>query len=135
MDLTLIADNLLAGPILFFIFGFVAVTLRSDLELPQPLPKLMSLFLVIAIGLKGGMELNHGGLTVDSFKSLGLAVSLSMLIPLMSFAVLRTRTNVWNAAAISATYGSVSAVTFITAIAALEGLHITLHGHMVAAMA
>ncbi len=135
MDLTLIADNLLAGPILFFIFGFVAVTLRSDLELPQPLPKLMSLFLVIAIGLKGGMELNHGGLTVDSFKSLGLAVSLSMLIPLMSFAVLRTRTNVWNAAAISATYGSVSAVTFITAIAALEGLHITFHGHMVAAMA
>lgn len=135
MDLQLIAENLLAGPILFFIFGFVAVTLRSDVELPQPLPKLMSLFLVIAIGLKGGIELNHGGLTIDSLKSLGLAISLATLIPLVSFAVIRTRTSVWNAAAISATYGSVSAVTFITAISALEGMHIQFHGHMVAAMA
>ncbi len=135
MDLQLIAENLLAGPVLFFLFGFVAVTLRSDLEVPQPLPKLMSLFLVIAIGLKGGMELNHGGLTIDSLKSLGLAVSLAFLIPLMCFLVIRSHTTVWNAAAISATYGSVSAVTFITAISALEGLHIKFHGHMVAAMA
>lgn len=135
MDLHLVAENLLAGPILFFIFGFVSVTLRSDVEFPQPLPKLLSLFLVIAIGLKGGMELNHGGLTVDSLKSLGLAIALAVVIPMATFAILRSRTNVWNAAAISATYGSVSAVTFITAISALEGLQIPFHGHMVAAMA
>lgn len=135
MDLQLIAENLLAGPILFFLFGFVVVGLKSDIELPQPLPKLMSLFLVIAIGLKGGMELNHGGLTVDSLKSLGLAVALACVIPMFCFLVVRTRTTVWNAAAIGATYGSVSAVTFITAISALDGLHIKFHGHMVAAMA
>lgn len=135
MDLQLIAENLLAGPVLFFLFGFVAVALKSDVDLPQPLPKLMSLFLVIAIGLKGGIELNHGGLTVDSMKSLGLAVCLACCIPLLCFLVVRSRTTVWNAAAISATYGSVSAVTFITAISALEGLHIKFHGHMVAAMA
>jgi len=135
MDIQLIAENLLAGPILFFIFGFVAVTLRSDVELPQALSKQLSLFLVIAIGLKGGMELNHGGLTWDSVKSLGLAMALASLIPLLSFAIVRTRTSVSNAAAISATYGSVSAVTFITAISALDSMHIPFHGHMVAAMA
>ncbi len=135
MDIQLIAENLLAGPILFFIFGFVAVTLRSEVELPQPLSKLLSLFLVIAIGLKGGMELNHGGITIDSLKSLGLAIGLACLIPLMCFLVVRTRTSINNAAAISATYGSVSAVTFITAISTLDALHIPFHGHMVAAMA
>jgi uncharacterized protein len=135
MDLQMIAENLLAGPILFFVFGFVAVTLRSDLELPAPVPKLLSLFLVIAIGLKGGMELNHGGLTPDSMKVLGIAVAFSMLVPLYCFFILRSRCNTFNAAAISATYGSVSAVTFITAISALEGLGIEFHGYMVAAMA
>ncbi len=135
MDIQLVAENLLAGPILFFVFGFVAVTLRSEVEFPQVLSKMLSLFLVIAIGLKGGMELNHGGLSLDSIKALALAVSLACFIPLMCFLVIRTRTDINNAAAISATYGSVSAVTFITAISALEGLHIPFHGHMVAAMA
>ncbi len=131
----MVAENLLAGPILFFVFGFIAVALRSDLELPAPLPKILSLFLVIAIGLKGGMELNHGGLTLESLKVLGAAVAFSTLVPLYCFFILRTRCNTWNAAAISATYGSVSAVTFITAISALQGLGIEFHGYMVAAMA
>jgi hypothetical protein len=135
MDLQVIADNLLAGPILFFLFGFVAVALKADLELPQPLPKFLSTFLVIAIGLKGGIELGHGGLTVDSFKALALAVGLSVIVPLYCFLLLRSRTTTYNAAAISATYGSVSAVTFITAISTLDGLHIQFHGYMVAAMA
>jgi uncharacterized protein len=135
MDLDLIANNLLAGPILFFLFGFVAVALKSDLELPQPLPKLLSMFLVMAIGLKGGMELAHSGLTVDGMKVIGLALLFSALVPVYCFQILRARTNTYNAAAISATYGSVSAVTFITAIAALDGMGVKYHGFMVAAMA
>ncbi len=135
MDLQVITDNLLAGPILFFLFGFVAVALKADLELPQPLPKFLSTFLVIAIGLKGGIELRHGGLTIDSFKALGLAMALSAIVPLYCFLLLKSRTTAYNAAAIGATYGSVSAVTFITAISTLDGLHIQFHGYMVAAMA
>lgn len=134
MDLDLIANNLLAGPILFFLFGFIAVALRSDLELPQPLPKLLSMYLVIAIGLKGGGELNHG-LPPNAFTVLLLAIAFSCLVPLYCFFILRTRVSVSNAAAIGATYGSVSAVTFIAAISALEGMHIPFGGHMVAAMA
>lgn len=135
MSFDLIADNLLAAPILFFFLGFVAIALRADVEIPQPLGKLLSLYLVIAIGLKGGIELHHGGLPPESIKVLLTAVAMSLIIPLIGFAVLRSRLDVYNSAAIAATYGSVSAVTFITAISAVESLGLSYHGHMVAAMA
>jgi len=135
MDLELVSNSLLGAPILFFLFGFVAVVLKTELELPQSLPKLLSTYLVVAIGLKGGMELNGHGLSAESWVVLGLALIFSAAVPLYSYIILRRRTSPENAAAISATYGSVSAVTFITAISALEGLSIPYHGHMVAAMA
>ena len=135
MNFDLIADNLLAAPILFFLLGFLIVALKADLDIPQPLPKLLSLFLVIAIGLKGGIELHHGGLTLDSIKVILACVTMSLIMPLIGFAVLRSRLDVYNAAAVAATYGSVSAVTFITAISAIEGLGLEYHGYMVAAMA
>ena len=135
MDLELISNSVLGAPILFFLFGFVAVVLKTELELPQSMPKLLSTYLVVAIGLKGGMELNGHGLSPESWTVLGLAMVMSIAVPLYSYLLLRRRTTPENAAAISATYGSVSAVTFITAVSALEGLNIPYHGHMVAAMA
>lgn len=135
MDLDLIINSLLSAPILFFLFGFVAVVLKTELELPPSLPKLLSTYLVVAIGLKGGMELNGHGLSPDSWKVLALAFAMSALVPMYSYLIVRKRTTPENAAAISATYGSVSAVTFITAVSALEGMKIEYHGHMVAAMA
>ncbi|MBL8825700.1 MAG: sodium-dependent bicarbonate transport family permease [Planctomycetaceae bacterium] len=135
MNFDLIADNLLAAPILFFLLGFVVIALKADVEIPHPLPKLLSLYLVIAIGLKGGIELHHGGLPPESIRVILACITMSLVMPLIAFGVLRSRLDVYNSAAIAATYGSVSAVTFITAISAIESLGLTYHGHMVAAMA
>lgn len=74
MDFSLIAQNILNPPILFFFLGMLAVFFKSDLSIPQPLPKLFSLYLLIAIGLHGGYELSKSGLDLYIVKALGLAV-------------------------------------------------------------
>ena len=131
----LILVNLLNPPVLFFFLGLIAVWLKSDLEVPQPLPKFFSLYLLLAIGFKGGVELRHGGLSVEALSALAAALSLSVLIPLLAWRVLRQRLDAANAAAIAATYGSVSAVTFIAALSFLEQLAMPHGGYMVAALA
>jgi hypothetical protein len=107
----------------------------SDLEIPSPLPKLFSLYLLLAIGFKGGLELAHSGLTSLVLLTIGAAVAMSLLVPLTSFLILRTRLDVPNAAAVAASYGSISAVTFITAESFLNILQIHFDGFMVAALA
>jgi len=134
VDLGLVAQNLLTPPILFFVAGVLAVLLRSDLEIPQPLPKLFSLFLLVSIGFRGGVELRHG-LAGTAGLALGAALAMAVAVPVASFYVLRRRVPAPDAAAIAATYGSVSAVTFITATAFLDRVGIPYGGHMVAAMA
>jgi hypothetical protein len=134
MDLGLVVQNLLTPPILFFAAGVLAVAVRSDLEIPQPLPKLFSLYLLVAIGFRGGIELRHG-LDGTVGLALGAALLLALAVPVASFLVLRRRLSVHDAAALAATYGSVSAVTFITASAFLDRLGLPHGGHMVAAMA
>ena len=62
MDTSLVLQNLLSPPVLFFFLGVVAVLVGSDLEIPAPLPKLFSLYLLLAIGFRGGLELAHSGL-------------------------------------------------------------------------
>ncbi len=131
----LILVNLLNPPVLFFFLGLIAVWLKSDLEVPQPLPKFFSLYLLLAIGFKGGVELRHGGLSVEALSALAAALSLSVLIPLLAWRVLRQRLDAANAAAIAATYGSVSAVTFLTAAEFLGKIGLEFGGHMVASMA
>ena len=115
MDTSLILQNLLTPPVLFFFLGVFAVVLGSDLEIPAPLPKLFSLYLLLAIGFKGGLELQHSGLSETVLLTIGAAMAMSMLVPLYGFAVLRLKVDGFNAAAIAATYGSISVVTFITA--------------------
>jgi uncharacterized protein len=135
MDSSLILSNILNPPVMFFFLGMLAVAVQSDLEIPNPLPKLFSLYLLIAIGFKGGHELYESGLSTEVVTTLAVAVLMASIVPVYSFFILRLKLDEFNAAAIAATYGSISAVTFITASALLDKLHIVYGGHMVAALA
>lgn len=135
MDLDLILHNLFSPPILFFLGGLLAVAVRSDLEIPRDVAKFLSLFLLFSIGLKGGMELAHGDDWGTMLKPLLFAVLLAVLVPLYTFMILKRKLDVYNAGAVAATYGSVSAVTFVTAVSFLQGAGVEYGGHMIAALA
>jgi uncharacterized protein len=135
MEFDLILSNLLNPPILFFFVGMAAVLLKSDLEIPQPLPKMFSLYLLMAIGFKGGYEIVESGFNLEIEETLLAAVFMACIVPVYSFFILRIKLDIYNAAAIAATYGSISAVTFITASAFLTKLGMSFGGHMVAALA
>jgi hypothetical protein len=128
-------SNFLDPAILFFVFGAFAGAVKSNLEIPQPIARFLSLYLLMALGLKGGFALHKSGFTLEIGLALGLAIFLAIIIPLMGYLVLRAKLNNYDSAAIAATYGSVSAVTFITATQALDQYGITFGGHMAAAMA
>jgi len=127
--------NLLDPAILFFVFGILAGTVRSNLEIPAAISRFLSLYLLMALGLKGGFALSHSGLTSAVLVSLAAAILLAICIPLLGYWILRRFVSGFDAAAIAATYGSVSAVTFVTAVQYLENQHILFGGHMAAAMA
>jgi len=121
--------------ILFFIFGALAGTVQSNLEIPPAISRFLSLYLLMALGLKGGFALAQSGLTPEVLSSLGAAMALAIVIPLIGFMLLKRFLPGFDAAAIAATYGSVSAVTFVTAVQYLENQSIAFGGHMAAAMA
>jgi len=135
MDMQVILSNLGNPTLLFFLLGLLAAFIKSDLEIPPQISKFLSLYLLFSIGFKGGMELAHSGLTREVALTLTLAIAFSLLVPVYSFFILRRKLDVYNAGALAATYGSVSAVTFVTASAFLTDKGITFGGHMVAAMA
>lgn len=135
MQSNLILFNILNPPVLFFFVGMAAVLLKSDLEIPQPLPKLFSLYLLMAIGFKGGYEITQSGLNLEIAETLLASIVMACVVPVYSFFILRVKLDTYNAAAIAATYGSISAVTFITASAFLSKLGMSFGGHMVAALA
>lgn len=127
--------SLLDPAILFFVFGVFAGMVKSNLEIPPQISRFLSLYLLMALGLKGGFALEQSGLTGEVAMSLGLAILLAIVVPAASFVLLRRFISGFDAAAIAATYGSVSAVTFITASQYLENHQIIYGGHMAAAMA
>lgn len=137
MDTSLIINNFLSPPILFFFLGMLAILVHSDLEIPQPLAKFFSLYLLMSIGYRGGAELAHSGMTWEVATAMSAAVLMSIIVPIYTFFILnrQLKMTVHDAAAIAATYGSVSAVTFVTATAFLQKLDIPFGGHMVAALA
>lgn len=135
MNVGLIASNILSPPVLFFFLGMLAVFLKSDLEIPQPLPKLFSLYLLFAIGFKGGSELAKSGVSQEVVLTLLAAIMMACIVPIYTFFILKIKLDLYNAAAIAATYGSISAVTFITAGSFLSELGIDFSGYMVAALA
>ena len=127
--------NLLDPSILFFIFGIFAGLVKSNLEIPQPISRFLSLYLLMALGLKGGFALNKSGFTAEIAISLGLAIALAIGIPLLGYNLLKLKLGKLDSAAIAATYGSISAVTFITTTQVLDQTGIAYGGHMAAAMA
>lgn len=144
MDPSVILDNFLSPPILFFFLGVLATLFRSDLEIPTQVARFLSLYLLFAIGMHGGHELSKSfaegqtsgeGLDTQIVFMLLAAMATSLIIPLWSFAILRVRLPVHDAAAIAATYGSVSAVTFIAGVGFLNTMGVEFGGHMIAAMA
>ena len=127
--------NFLDPAILFFIFGVFAGSVKSNLEIPPQISRFLSLYLLMALGLKGGFALHKSGFTSEIGISLGIAIFLAVIIPIIGYLILRRTLNAFDAAAIAATYGSVSAVTFITATQYLDQFQIEYGGHMAAAMA
>jgi hypothetical protein len=127
--------TILDPAILFFVFGVLAGTIKSNLEIPPAISRFLSLYLLMALGLKGGFALAHSGLTAEVGASLAAAVGLAVVVPLMGYAILKHFLSGFDAAAVAATYGSVSAVTFVTAVQFLENQDIAYGGHMAAAMA
>ena len=128
-------QNLIDPAILFFIFGVLAGTVKSNLEIPPAISRFLSLYPLMALGLKGGFALSQSGLTAAVGISLAAAVLLAIVIPLIGYTVLRRFVSGFDAAAVAATYGSVSAVTFVTAVQTLENQGVPYGGHMAAAMA
>lgn len=128
-------QNLLDPAILFFVIGALAGAIKSNLEIPPAISRFLSLYLLMALGLKGGFALAQSGLTADVGLSLGAAMVLALVIAWLGYGLLRRIVSGFDAAAIAATYGSVSAVTFVTAVQYLEHHQIAYGGHMAAAMA
>jgi len=135
MDLHLFIDNLTNPALLFFFLGIIAVQLKSDLEIPPNSSKFISLYLLFSIGFKGGLELSHSDLNFEILWSLVFGIVLAVTVPIYAYFILRRKFSVENSGAIAAAYGSVSAVTFVTAISFLELEQIDFGGHMVAVMA
>ncbi len=135
MNFNLLLENLTNPALLFFVLGVLAVYLKSDLKIPTNSSKFISLYLLFAIGFKGGQELSHEAFTSEIGWSMLFGVFISLIIPLYTFFILKRKLSVYDAGAIAAAYGSVSAVTFVTSVSYLESQQLALHGHMVAIMA
>ncbi|WP_264549735.1 sodium-dependent bicarbonate transport family permease [Flavobacterium sp. N2820] len=135
MDFSLLFENLTNPALLYFILGIIAVSLKSDLEIPNNSSKFISLYLLFAIGFKGGQELSHETINSEIIWSMLFGISIAIVIPLYTFFILKHKLNVYDAGAIAAAYGSISAVTFVTAVSYLESHQLELHGYMVAIMA
>jgi len=135
MNLNLLFDNLTNPALLFFLLGIIAVKVKSDLEIPSNSSKFISLYLLFSIGFKGGQELAHSHFTLEIVWSVLFGIFIALLIPFYSYFLLRRKFNVYDSGAIAAAYGSVSAVTFVTAASFLEIQHMSFSGHMVAVMA
>ena len=135
MNLNLLFENLTNPALLFFILGVIAVKLKSDLEIPANSSKFISLYLLFSIGFKGGQELAHSHFTMEIIWCILFGFFIAIIIPVYSYFILRRKFNIYDSGAIAAAYGSVSAVTFVTAVSFLEIQNLKFSGHMVAVMA
>lgn len=135
MNVDILISNLTNPVLLFFVLGIIATLVKSDLKIPESSSKFISLYLLFAIGFKGGQELSHSEFDAEVLYAILFAIGLSVMVPLYTFYILKRKIGTPNAGAIAAAYGSVSAVTFVTAVSFLENQGIAFGGHMVAIMA
>ena len=133
----MIVDTLTSPVILFFVLGFIAAALKSDLSIPEAFAKAMSIYLMAAIGLKGGVEVSKSGITAEVMVAASAGLALSFLLPVLAYALLRSvgKLSKVDAGAVAAHYGSVSVVTFVTAVELLTGQGLSPAGYMVAVLA
>ncbi len=133
----MIIETLTSPVILFFILGFLAAAIRSDLAIPEAFAKAMSIYLMAAIGLKGGVEVASTGFSIDLAAAAISGILLGFTLPILAFFMLRSfgKLGAIDAGAVSAHYGSVSVVTFVTAIELLTVQGIRPDGFMVGVMA
>ena len=129
-----IAQNLLDPAILFFALGTVVGLLRSNLEVPAAIAKFLALYLLMALGLKGGASLAKDGLPIEGALALAASLFMAAAVPAYSFVLLKRRLDPFDAAAVAATYGSISAVTFIATQQFLISNQIEFGGYMTVAM-
>lgn len=133
----LASSNLLSPPVLFFLLGFAGTIAGSQLTLPEAVAKTLSIYLMLAIGFKGGVALAAEGFTSALILALLAGAALSALIPLVAFFILSRITNLprIDAAAVAAHYGSISIVTFVAATQAVQAIGLEPEGFMVAVAA
>lgn len=136
MDATVL-QTFTSPVILFFVLGLIAAFARSDLAIPEALAKGMSLYLMAAIGLKGGVAVAKSGIDAKILGALLIGIVASFTLPLLANLLLRTfgRLDRINAGAVAAHYGSVSVVTYVTAVEILTGAAMAPQGFMVAVLA
>ena len=134
--LDLLFANLLSPIVLAFALGAIAGFIRSELELPEPVLKLLSIYLLLSIGLTGGRELAKAGIG-EVAGLLTAAVGLTAALPVITYAVLRRLGgfDIANAAAVAAHYGSVSSVTFFAALAFARAAGFPAEGYVTAVVA
>jgi len=135
--LDLASQNLLSPMVLFFVLGVALTFARSDLSIPGAVAKLLALYLMMSIGFRGGTEVAHHGLSATMAAALLAGLALSFGIPFLAYGVLRltTRLSAVDAAAVSAHYGSISAVTLVAVMSVLTTMGIAFEGYMIAVAA
>lgn len=135
--LNILTANLLSPIVLFFVLGLAAAIARSDLNIPEPFAKALSLYLMLAIGFKGGAEVARAGLDSALLMLILAGIALSFVIPAIAFSILRVASPLprIDAAAVAAHYGSISIVTFIAASEFLQSQAIAFEGYLVAVAA
>ncbi|MFZ9761484.1 MAG: sodium-dependent bicarbonate transport family permease [Candidatus Kapaibacteriota bacterium] len=135
MNPALLFENMTNPAFLFFLLGILAVYVKSDLQIPSTTSKFIAIYLLFSIGFNSGQELSHQEITIEILASLLFGILIAALIPLYVFFIAKIKLPVHDSIAIASAYGSVSAVTFVTAVSYLEAKQLSLHGHMVAVMA
>jgi hypothetical protein len=135
MNPALLFENVTNPAFLFFLLGIIAVYVKSDLQIPSTTSKFIAIYLLFSIGFNSGQELSHQAITIEILASLLFGILIASLIPLYVFFIAKNKLPVHDSIAIASAYGSVSAVTFVTAVSYLEAKQLSLHGHMVAVMA
>lgn len=135
--LSLAAQNLLSPIVLFFVLGVGAALARSDLTIPEAVAKGISLYLLFAIGFKGGVAVSNNGIDLTLGMTLMAGVILSFVLPFIAFGLLRwiSQLSRTDAAAVAGHYGSISIVTFVAATSVLQSSGIVAEGYMVAVAA
>ncbi len=133
----LAGENLISPIVLSFVLGLIAALARSDLSIPEAAAKALSIYLLFAIGFKGGVSVANHGIDLSLGQSLLAGIVLSSITPLIAFPLLQLMSKMdrLNAAAVAGHYGSISIVTFVAATSVLENRGLSSEGYMVAVAA